>query len=953
MSPVPREIKLTATEERLKRLLLDVAAYIDANPTSASVDAQLQIPSELNSSKVELRFAGGWVRDKLLGVGSVDIDVAINNMTGEQFALRMKEYMDIPGNAEKYNLEGIGTSDDAGMTQQSKFVGGLHKIKVNPEKSKNLETITTKIFGLDIDLVNLRKETYTEESRNPQMEFGTPEEDALRRDATINALFYNLNISTVEDFTEHGLKDMELKIIRTPLEPYQTFKDDPLRVLRLIRFSSRLGYTIDPQTEEAMANEDIKTALKLKITRERVGVELEKMLRGPDPYGALSLIDRLGLYEVIFTDPTPEEITISPETTRFSEAYAVAQGLNRPREPSGPPKGFGPLTTISSILVRDKEDSYLTWVLSALVPWADAPRQNLKPGKLAPPFAVVAAREGFKAPNKVCDVISSAINNLEEIRDLKDRTSKIELTYGNEYDQERVGRDVLGMAVRRWGPTWRNQVTFALIYELTTPADLVTEGFEERTYKGYASFLARIKDLDLLEAYNFKHLVDGKQLASALGIPPGPWMKKTLDLVMSWQLAHPEVTDPAAVLEEMKAQRDSGSLNLNVPPTKEKKDGQKEKGAKKGELAPYLALKLLHLTVRPAFQKSGLRSEITKHGRLDKRRKPGIRKYEGIMEDETEKKPWKSTENRYILSILDWSLHVLSPAELDEAWPLLVPPILNILDDHDPVYKARGAVFLNLLLNMTPPSLLTRTGLGEVFADALIPLFTYLPSLTPESQSIEVLNAAFPALLTLSRLRYPRTIAKFLDTTNKDREKFLHVIMRRGILSPHAHCRDNVRIAETLLDNLPPLLQEMGILSVKHLKSTLPILSTTLADPLGPAYPPLLISAARALKSVIMNAWPRIPQYKTPVLKGPVLCWLRCQEERNEGKVLEDVERELKEVMEVFGEAMRKDKKFPAEVAELVQADTRLGGLAGKEVPFRTGVGAGKEGGRSEDVVEV
>ncbi len=158
-------------------------------------------------------------------------------------------------------------------------LGSLHKIKANPEKSKNLETATTKIFGFDVDFVNLRKETYEADSRNPKMEFGTAVEDALRRDATINALFYNLHTDEVEDFTG-GLKDLDDKYIRTPMEPRTTFLDDPLRVLRLIRFASRLGFRIDAESERWMGDEGIKEALKLKISRERVGVEVEKMLKG-------------------------------------------------------------------------------------------------------------------------------------------------------------------------------------------------------------------------------------------------------------------------------------------------------------------------------------------------------------------------------------------------------------------------------------------------------------------------------------------------------------------------------------------------------------------------------------------------------------------------------------------------------------------------------------------------
>lgn len=101
--------------------------------------------------------------------------------------------------------------------------------------------------------MNLRKETYCQDSRNPQVEFGTAQEDALRRDATVNALFYNIHNRVIEDFTT-GLSDMAAKLIRTPLEPLQTFTDDPLRVLRLVRFASRLGFAIDPKTERFMAH---------------------------------------------------------------------------------------------------------------------------------------------------------------------------------------------------------------------------------------------------------------------------------------------------------------------------------------------------------------------------------------------------------------------------------------------------------------------------------------------------------------------------------------------------------------------------------------------------------------------------------------------------------------------------------------------------------------------------
>lgn len=267
MAPAHPTIQLTPIENTLRTLLLDVAQYISEK------DATTEASGETAGRETVLRFTGGWVRDKLLGWDSHDIDVGISSMTGYQFGMALKEYLDDPKNLEKYK-KGLPNEE------MSDAIVSLHKIEANPEKSKHLETVTTKIFGMDIDLVNLRKETYSDDSRNPQMEFGTAEEDAMRRDATINALFYNLNESKLEDLTQRGLDDMAKRIIRTPMEPYQTFKDDPLRVLRLIRFASRLGYSIDSETETAMQNQDISEALKLKISKERVGTEMEKMLRG-------------------------------------------------------------------------------------------------------------------------------------------------------------------------------------------------------------------------------------------------------------------------------------------------------------------------------------------------------------------------------------------------------------------------------------------------------------------------------------------------------------------------------------------------------------------------------------------------------------------------------------------------------------------------------------------------
>lgn len=451
------QLELTEVESKLRQLLLDVAAYIDETPAKEDVTG-VHVPEELAKQKIVLRWTGGWVRDKLLRVGSHDIDLAINKLTGEHFGLKMQEYLEIPGNAEKHGLVSKDDKSDA-QNKSRKIAPGLHKIEANPEKSKNLETATTKIMGIDLDLVNLRKETYNEVSRNPEMEFGTAEEDAMRRDATVNAMFYNLHTCKVEDFTQRGHDDMAAKIIRTPLEPTQTFKDDPLRVLRLIRFASRLDYVIEPETAKAMGNPEIQDVLKIKISRERVGIELEKMLKGPRPRMALDFINRFGLYRTVFTDPT-RELPSEADTDLFQPAYELVQSILE-GESDAP-------AVIKTTLLRDADEKYLAWICATMIPWADAPTvPHPKPTQRPLITAYLVAREGFKAPNKVCDVVAASISNSEKIQNVVAQCAKgLRRPDTINPEEDPTGRDTLGMALRSWGSTWRTQVFFNLIYEV-------------------------------------------------------------------------------------------------------------------------------------------------------------------------------------------------------------------------------------------------------------------------------------------------------------------------------------------------------------------------------------------------------------------------------------------------------------------------------------------------------
>lgn len=234
---------------------------------------------------IEFRVAGGWVRDKLMGKESDDIDIAISNMTGSQLVEYIKKH-----------------------PQSKQVMGKDYTVPANPEKSKHLETATINLFNNSIDFVNLRSESYGD-TRVPTMEMGTPETDSQRRDITINSLFYNIETGQVEDYVG-GLEDMNNKVLRTPMDPVQTFKDDPLRMLRAVRFKSRFpDFQVAPELVEAMKDPKVQEAYKNKVSPERAGPELMKTMVGADPAEAVSILFDTDLYKSVFNVPDMENIS--------------------------------------------------------------------------------------------------------------------------------------------------------------------------------------------------------------------------------------------------------------------------------------------------------------------------------------------------------------------------------------------------------------------------------------------------------------------------------------------------------------------------------------------------------------------------------------------------------------------------------------------------------------------
>lgn len=423
-----------------------------------------------------LRIAGGWVRDKLLGLPSDDLDVAIDKMTGVQLATRLQSYIISNQLADHGHTVAV--------------------IQTNPDKSKHLETATTKIFGMHIDFVNLRSESYIEGSRIPdKIEFGTPEEDAFRRDISINCLFFNLHTLQVEDFTQHGLADLKSGIIRTPLNPKTTFMDDPLRILRVIRFACRFGYHIVDEIFEVCKSTEIRQSLATKVSKERIGCELVKMLNGNNAHRAIGYFMQLHIADIIFSSPSLDKAQISTINWSYYESTQtyldkLMQGRN-------------------SFLCKSMELAYLGCCLlyyrGELVPISPTKSQKEE-------LVATIVRQSLKLSNAFTFEIRRIFSLLNSFTSYVSRNP---CTWN---------RKETGMLLRDAGPNWD---VVALL------AFACSDAFSMDDLLDFMSFA---KTNNLIGCWDWQPILNGHEIAAVLGRSPGPFLGPIVTELLEWQL---------------------------------------------------------------------------------------------------------------------------------------------------------------------------------------------------------------------------------------------------------------------------------------------------------------------------------------------------------------------------------------------------------------------------------
>ncbi len=215
---------------------------------------------------VDAYVVGGYVRDYYLRRPSTDVDVVV---VGSGIAL-------------------------------AEALGRELSTKVSIYKTFGTAMLRTR-DGVEVEFVGARRESYTRDSRKPQVEAGTLEDDQRRRDFTINALAWSLSEehfgALVDPFG--GMEDMEDCLIRTPCDPDITFSDDPLRMMRAVRFAAQLGFTIDDETFEAICRNAERIHI---VSRERIITELNKIVLSPVPSMGFTLLEKSGLLKLIFPE---------------------------------------------------------------------------------------------------------------------------------------------------------------------------------------------------------------------------------------------------------------------------------------------------------------------------------------------------------------------------------------------------------------------------------------------------------------------------------------------------------------------------------------------------------------------------------------------------------------------------------------------------------------------------
>lgn len=494
------------------------------NPTPKEMDI-FQVLLDANHEQdcnSNIRVAGGWVRDKLMGKESDDIDVTVDNMSGLAFAVRVAKH--------------LGLGDKVGV------------IKANPDKSKHVETAVMDILGQEVQFTGFRKETYGDGSRIPSVEKGSLLEETYRRDFTINSLYYNLNDGKVEDVSGQGIIDIRrctIRLMAPPKELWEkmgikdinaankkSFTDDPLRVLRAIRFGCRFNFGLDKGLVEAALAEDVIESFKKKVSRERMQIELRKMLSGPHPDRALSLLRDLGYLGTVLPLPKGYLDWDMDQNTPYHDLDVWTHTLTAVEN----------LQIVSRGVDLSDDDRF---VMNLAILLHDTGKlnpkchghKNDKKGKRTTyygheRYSVAATKEMLEGLPGVRS------KEIERVCKLIEGSGKVNPNYVPGDQQCNLSNKGLSKFIKFMGDDWQK----AIIVNMADATAKRKDGIKDFAFNYHTNMMERIRSLGPKKIMNMKPLLKGDEVIEIVGKDPGPWVGDIMTRMLEWQFKNPKAT---------------------------------------------------------------------------------------------------------------------------------------------------------------------------------------------------------------------------------------------------------------------------------------------------------------------------------------------------------------------------------------------------------------------------
>ncbi|KAH6722961.1 hypothetical protein BKA61DRAFT_663695 [Leptodontidium sp. MPI-SDFR-AT-0119] len=370
----------------------------------------------------------------------------------------------------------------------------------------------------------------------------------------------------------------------------------------------------------------------------------------------------------------------------------------------------------------------------------------------------------------------------------------------------------------------------------------------------------------------------------------------------------------------------------------------------------FIPADILQQFIRPLFSASKP-STITSAGRKAMPSSAPLKRYD--FNEERATKPWLY-EKVYAITVLEWAVGTISSSTLQTSWPLILPPLLTLLDTPGTAILTRGLSLTTTLLPKLPPQTLSQTGLASVFSDAIIPTTLHLPSITPLSESLEILPLAYQALFTLYDVQFASSsppsssvslslsstsLKKNIELQSQTQERarlaFLDTITRKCILSAFLHASEHPPIVSVLIAQLGTLIPRMGIHATKHLKDIMPILASVLSDPFAGARLQDVRGALETFRVLVLNCWARVREgvWRGEGVRMLVVCWTVVGDvEGGEGGVdgntkthlVEKVREEIKVTGRLFAKAIEGgEADLRTQLNPLLDVDEGIGEVFG------------------------